>query len=185
MISVVSAVRDLGRLREITTVLVRHGFGELVTRAGFGRKKASGSSAPAGSASLPPPSPSSAPGVAAAADGIAIVTDELTQEGERAKARNSRGERVRLVLQDLGPSFIKLGQIASTRPDLIPADVLAELKRLQDDVPAVPFADIKVAIESSLAATLTQCGPGWANHCLQWNLDRGLLVRRDDEIAVA
>ena len=37
MISVVSAVKDLGRLREITSVLVRHGFGEVVTRLGFGR----------------------------------------------------------------------------------------------------------------------------------------------------
>ncbi len=39
MIGVVSAIRDLGRLREISTVLVRHGFGEIVTRAGFGGKR--------------------------------------------------------------------------------------------------------------------------------------------------
>lgn len=50
----------------------------------------------------------------------------------------TRGERLRLALEDLGPIFIKFGQILSTRPDLIPADIAVELKRLQDDVP--PFA---------------------------------------------
>ncbi len=49
-----------------------------------------------------------------------------------------RGERLRLALEDLGPVFIKFGQLLSTRPDLVPADICAELSRLQDDVP--PFA---------------------------------------------
>lgn len=55
----------------------------------------------------------------------------------------ARGERLRLALEALGPIFIKFGQILSTRPDLIPADIAIELKRLQDDVP--PFAS-KIAI---------------------------------------
>ena len=65
------------------------------------------------------------------------------------------GERVRLVLQDLGPSFIKLGQIVSTRPDLIPEDVILELKKLQDDVPPAPFEDIKAQIEAELGSDLS------------------------------
>jgi len=65
-------------------------------------------------------------------------------------------ERVRLVLQDLGPSFIKLGQIASTRPDLLPQDIVDELKKLQDDVPPEPFETIKPMIESELGATLEE-----------------------------
>lgn len=140
MISVVSAVRDLGRLREITSVLVRHGFGEVVARAGFGRKPRKGT------ASDPPPSK-------AGDDAPEISSDELAA-GEEEKRRVSTAERIRLVLQDLGPSFIKLGQIASTRPDLIPPEVIAELKKLQDDVPAVPFEDVKKVVESSLGASL-------------------------------
>lgn len=148
MISVVSAVRDLGRLREITSVLVRHGFGEVVARAGFGRKP---KKAPAVAASEPPPS-----GAAGApADAIELSSDELAK-GEEEKTRVSTAERIRLVIQDLGPSFIKLGQIMSTRNDLLPPDVIAELKKLQDDVPPVPFEDIKKVVEASLGAPLDQ-----------------------------
>jgi ubiquinone biosynthesis protein len=115
-LSVFTAVRDLGRLREITAVLVRHGFGEIVTRAGFGRK------------------------------------DEAKEaEGEK---NISTAVRIRMVAQELGPSFIKLGQIASTRSDVIPADIIAELKKLQDEVPSVPFADIKQQVEESLGAPI-------------------------------
>lgn len=141
MISVVSAVRDLGRLREITSVLVRHGFGEVVTRIGFGRKPRRGT------ASDPPPS--TRPGD----DTPEISTDELAK-GEEEKTKTSTAERIRLVLQDLGPSFIKLGQIASTRPDLLPADVIVELKKLQESVPPVPYAEIEKVIATSLGQPL-------------------------------
>lgn len=66
------------------------------------------------------------------------------------------GVRVRRVLEELGPSFIKLGQLLSTRPDLLPAEVTDELKRLQDDVPPVPFADMKVEIERELGAAIPE-----------------------------
>ena len=49
----------------------------------------------------------------------------------------SRGERIRLALQELGPVFIKLGQALSTRPDLLPADIALELTKLQDQVPPI------------------------------------------------
>lgn len=143
MFSVVSAVRDLGRLREITSVLVRHGFGEVVARAGFGRKPRKGT------ASDPPP-PAEGSKDAAAPE---ISTDELAK-GEEEKTRVSTAERIRLVIQDLGPSFIKLGQIAATRPDLLPADVIVELKKLQDNVPPVPFEEISKVIEASLGAPI-------------------------------
>ena len=50
-----------------------------------------------------------------------------------------RGERLRLALESLGPVFVKFGQLLSVRPDLIPGDVAAELAKLQDDVPPVPW----------------------------------------------
>ena len=64
------------------------------------------------------------------------------------------GERIRLVLQDLGPSFVKLGQIVSTRPDIIPADIIEELKKLQDEVPPEPFESIRPMIEQELGGPL-------------------------------
>ena len=142
MISVVSAVRDLNRLREITSVLVKHGFGEIVARAGFGRKPRKGT------ASDPPPS-------GGGGDALELSSDELAK-GEEEKTRVSTAERIRLVLQDLGPSFIKLGQIASTRNDLLPPEVIAELKKLQDNVPPVSFEEVKKVIETSLGRTIEE-----------------------------
>ena len=55
----------------------------------------------------------------------------------KSKYTQSRGERIRLCLQDLGPVFVKFGQALSTRPDLLPADIAGELTKLQDQVP--PF----------------------------------------------
>ena len=54
--------------------------------------------------------------------------------------------RLRRALEELGPTFVKIGQILSTRPDLIPADWAKEFARLQDNVPAVPFDEIEKAL---------------------------------------
>jgi ubiquinone biosynthesis protein len=137
MVTVLSAVRDLVRLREISSVLVRHGFGEVVARAGFGRTRRKDKPQV----------------VEGAADAPEIASEEV-EKGEEEKRHVSIHERARLVLQDLGPSFIKLGQIASTRGDVLPAELIVELKKLQDDVPAVPFAQIKEVVESSLGAPI-------------------------------
>lgn len=64
--------------------------------------------------------------------------------GERRDlAERTIGERLRLFLEELGPTFVKLGQIASTRPDLLPADIIAELERLQDKVAPFPFEEVE------------------------------------------
>ncbi|MGD1972165.1 MAG: AarF/UbiB family protein [Desulfobacterales bacterium] len=60
----------------------------------------------------------------------------------------TRPQRLRMAFEELGPTYIKLGQILSTRPDLVPADYLDELARLQDEVPPFPFEDVKAVIES-------------------------------------
>jgi ubiquinone biosynthesis protein len=63
--------------------------------------------------------------------------------------------RLRKVLEDLGPSFVKLGQIMSTRPDLIPQDIITELKKLQDSVTPVPFPKIRDQVEAELGCPLS------------------------------
>jgi ubiquinone biosynthesis protein len=115
MASLLSTVRDLDRLRQITLVLARHGFGEVVHRVGL--SSLSGGQRPDPKAS------------------------------ERTFA-----QRIRLVLEELGPCFVKLGQLASTRPDLVPESIRQELRRLQDAVPPVPFAELRPQLEAELGA---------------------------------
>lgn len=65
----------------------------------------------------------------------------------------SNPERLRRALEELGPTFIKLGQVLSTRPDILPPDFLTELSRLQTEAPQVPPAIIRSLIEQELGAT--------------------------------
>ncbi len=64
----------------------------------------------------------------------------------------SRAERVRMACEELGPTYIKFGQILSTRPDLVPVDFIKELSKLQDSVPSSPFSEVSRIIESELGA---------------------------------
>jgi len=64
--------------------------------------------------------------------------------------------RLRLVLEELGPTFVKLGQVMSTRPDLLPPAYVTELVKLQDAVPAVEWEPIKAQIESELGAGIEE-----------------------------
>jgi ubiquinone biosynthesis protein len=58
--------------------------------------------------------------------------------------------RIRLVLEELGPSFVKLGQLMSTRADIFPPEYIEEFRKLQDRVPPIPFPKIKEVIEREL-----------------------------------
>ncbi len=64
--------------------------------------------------------------------------------------------RIRLVLEELGPSFVKLGQLMSTRADIFPPEYIAEFEKLQDRVPPIPFKDVKAVIEKELRRPLDQ-----------------------------
>ena len=70
------------------------------------------------------------------------------------KPQQTRGIRLRLALEELGPVFIKFGQLLSTRPDLIPADICTELNKLQDDVPPFPSTQFVTIVESALGASV-------------------------------
>src|SRR5262249_50619132 len=114
-----SASRELPRLREISTVFVRHGLGDLVRRAG-----------------------------------IATLLEHAGQVlhwGEAPEiAQLEPHQRARLAFEQLGPTFVKLGQMLSTREDLLPSAWTTELARLHSDVAPVPFDDLLPQVEQAL-----------------------------------
>ena len=152
MPSVITAFKDLDRLREIAGVLARHGFGEVLQRIGL----------------------------------ESFVVGRTPEADLRA---HSLGQRLRFVLQDLGPSFVKLGQIASTRADLLPADVIAELKVLQDDVKPVAWELIRKEIEDDLGGPVSELYASVDEKPLASasiaQVHRGVLRDEDGEHAVA
>ncbi|MBU3661933.1 MAG: hypothetical protein FGM41_01885, partial [Bacteroidetes bacterium] len=66
----------------------------------------------------------------------------------------SRYQRIRMVLEELGPTYIKFGQVLANRPDLLPAELIDELKKLQDAVPGFSFEDVRNIIEKEFNGTL-------------------------------
>lgn len=103
--------KQLRRVREIGSVLVKYGWGQAISRLG-----------------------------------LAAV---FHYEGP-AGAKLEPPQQLLKALRELGPTFVKLGQILSTRPDLLPADYIAELSKLQDTAPTIPFSEVESVIESSL-----------------------------------
>ena len=125
-----TAVQDIKRLRQIATVLTKHGFSAVVAGTGLARF--------------------------AAGDDATVVEFEHTEDVPLlGEDRSEAAVRFRSVLEDLGPTFVKLGQILSTRPDIMPPEFMDELKSLQDRVPAMPFEEIEAAVESQLDKPLS------------------------------
>jgi ubiquinone biosynthesis protein len=75
---------------------------------------------------------------------------------EQQNTESSRPVRMRQVLEELGPTYIKLGQILATRPDLIPPDWANEFKQLQDNIGQVPFSDIEEVLTNEFPGRLHQ-----------------------------
>ena len=113
------AARDLSRLREISSVLIRHGLGDLVRRTGL----------------------------ASALE----RAGQILHWGEAGKsAEIEPQERFRRSLEELGPTFVKLGQVLSTRPDLLAPGWIAELERLHSEVAPVSFDELLPEVEKAL-----------------------------------
>ncbi|NBD11079.1 ABC1 kinase family protein [Corallococcus silvisoli] len=110
-------LQDLNRIRQITLIAARHGFGEVAERAGVWRML-----------------------------GGRKEKVEVSEEARRA----STARRFRLFLAELGPTFIKLGQVLSTRADLLPAEFVDELATLQDHVEAIPLEEVQAQIREAL-----------------------------------
>jgi ubiquinone biosynthesis protein len=117
-----STARELPRLREISSVFVRHGLGDLVRRAG-----------------------------------IATLLERAGQVlpwGEASEiAHLEPQQRAKLAFEQLGPTFVKLGQMLSTREDLLPPTWTTELGRLHSHVAPVPFDDLLPQVEQALGCS--------------------------------
>jgi ubiquinone biosynthesis protein len=126
-LSQVSTTRSgsISRLSEIAQVMVRHGFGYF-----FEAHKLS----------------DLLPGRSA--------EDRLAGVAAEHGAASARGQHLREVLDELGPTFVKFGQLLSTRPDVVPPDIVVELRGLQDDVRPFPFEQAERVIEEELGNTL-------------------------------
>ncbi len=114
-----NGVRDLPRLREISSVLIRHGLGDLVRRTGTAT--------------------------------LLERAGQILHWGEAGDVAHLEPQRrVRLAFEELGPTFVKLGQMLSTREDLLPVAWTTELARLHNRVPPVPFDELLPQIEQAL-----------------------------------
>ena len=80
----------------------------------------------------------------------------LSRRQPEPVTRRSAAVHLRQALEELGPTFIKFGQIASTRPEIMPPAFLAELSNLHDNVPPAPWDEVQELIESELGAPLQQ-----------------------------
>lgn len=120
--------RDLGRLHEIASVLIRYGFGDVVQRLGMGRI-------------------------------LEQAGKVLRWKDAEYIARMHSAERMRHACQEMGPTFIKLGQILATRVDIFPAEWIKEFEKLQDRVPAQSFEDMRDQVEEDLGDVAENCFP--------------------------
>jgi ubiquinone biosynthesis protein len=85
---------------------------------------------------------------------IDFVKDHMKDRDGEALARHSTEKRIRLALTDLGPTFIKLGQLMSTRPDVVGSKLAGELSRLQAEVPADPPDMVRATVEAELGQSI-------------------------------
>ncbi|MGD9364471.1 MAG: AarF/ABC1/UbiB kinase family protein [Desulfobacteraceae bacterium] len=81
---------------------------------------------------------------------IEIGLQMISRKRRERLEKLSRAERIRMTLEELGPTYIKLGQVLSTRPDLVSLDFVTEFAKLQDNVPAVGYEAIEQTIEAEL-----------------------------------
>ena len=114
-------LKGLRRFGEISRVLIKHGFGDLLERVLNSAKPR---------------------------------RDVSDKEVPRVGFPSAR--RIRLALEELGPSFVKLGQLMSTRADTFPPEYIAEFKKLQDMVPPVSFDEVKEVIERETRRPLSE-----------------------------
>lgn len=117
--------RDIKRINEIISILLKYGFGDVLRRlglAGFVEQTSKMIRAP-------------------------ISNEMLNMEPP---------QRLRCAIEEMGPTFIKFGQILATRVDLFSPELIRELEKLQDDAPVLPYKELEPLIEKALGAPPTK-----------------------------
>lgn len=119
-------IRFLRRYRSILSVLIKYGFGHVVDQLNL--------------------------------TGYLELGKNIFSKGKTSRAieQLTPAQRLRLAMEELGTTFIKLGQVLSTRPDLIPNAFVAEFRKLQDHVPAIAFDKIRDHIEAELKRPISE-----------------------------
>jgi len=118
-------IRDIPRIGRIIGVASRHGFGQLVEQLGLQRF-------------------------------FTLSRRIISFEKHPSIAhRISMPERLRLMFEDLGPTFIKFGQVLACRPDMLPIEYSREFLKLTDSVAPFPYTEVKKIIEEDLKATIS------------------------------
>ena len=79
---------------------------------------------------------------------IEVGLQMISRKRANRVERLSRPQRLRMAFEELGPTYVKLGQILSTRPDLVPMEYIEELSLLQDKIPAFPFEKVRKVVSS-------------------------------------
>lgn len=120
LLETVSAIRDLPRLHEITTVMIRHGFGDVMRRIGV--------------ISL----------LERAGQMLHLP------QAEEKHAVLETPQRIRLAFEELGPTFVKLSQLLATRADVFPPEWITEFEKLQASASPVPFEKMLPVLETAL-----------------------------------
>ena len=124
-IGISKTIKNVARFREILTVLSRHGFSELIVKSGLDKV---------------------IPGFVLPARVSQLKREDLSTE----EWWQIFGSQLRQSFEDLGPSFIKLGQLLATREDIFEPGLIKELKLLQNRVKGIPFEVAKQVIETNL-----------------------------------
>ncbi len=120
-----SAVRDIGRLQHLASILIRYGFGDIVRRMGL-------------------------------VDFLARTGKVLNWKYAQEQSHLELPERVRRAMEEMGPTFIKFGQILATRVDLFPPEWIEEFEKLHDRVPPLPFKAVRQQLEEDLGLPINE-----------------------------
>ena len=81
---------------------------------------------------------------------------DLVRRGRSEEEEGDVYKRIRGAIEELGPTFIKFGQIMSLRPDMLPKEILVELEKLQDDAPVLELSDIENVIKTNLGRSIDE-----------------------------
>ena len=118
-------IKNISRIQEVTTILVRYGFEDVVSTTPLRRL-------------------------------LPRQTRRTWMHADRPVLEYSRWERIRMILEELGPTFVKLAQIVSNRADIAPQPLIEELQKLQSNVPPFEFSEVERIIKKELGKPIEE-----------------------------